>query len=70
MVFTHSCLLFLIADVSRLGTACEEGDFTDFISGNVALLNYSSTECSLYDKVCVVATREMVYCTHYRQVMQ
>ncbi|XP_065909790.1 aminopeptidase-like [Dysidea avara] len=32
------------------GTACAEGDFTDFIAGSVALLDYSNTECSLYDK--------------------
>ena len=35
-----------------LGSACSEQDFENFIDGAVALLDYSNTDCSLYDKVC------------------
>lgn len=34
-----------------LGSACSEQDFENFIAGRVALLDYSNTDCSLYDKV-------------------
>ena len=33
------------------GSACNEQDFDDFTTGAVALLDYSNTDCSLYDKV-------------------
>ena len=36
-----------------LGSACSEQDFENFISGRVALLDYSNADCSLYDKVII-----------------
>ena len=46
-------LLYIVLCAVYLGSACSEQDFENFIDGAVALLDYSNTDCSLYDKVVV-----------------
>ena len=42
------------------GSACNEQNFVNFTGGAVALLDYSDTECSVYDKVTVTVSNWLV----------
>ena len=50
MVLVKYCRMIYIT-IYGLGSACNEQNFENFTGGAVALLDYSDTECSVYDKV-------------------